>query len=235
MTLTKIFILASLAAFIASCTPPAAAPEPDHVIYLNDGDSLSCHLVRGEILVTRVVTAEGDSLAVDNASIDRIVHISTGRDVTSRYIDREVLKIALKKKEAMARRRRLRADIAAGKRKQSELDRVPFAVLSSSLSTTKKGMPEVTLTILNLTGKKITLVRTRIRCFDAKGRPYNGPRGRDNVFDASSRIPIDPGEDFTTTLPLRNYPKTRKATVEIHYLEFSDRTWWKGKVEETVD
>ena len=98
-----------------------------------------------------------------------------------------------------------------------------------------KGIPQVNLTILNLTTKKISLVKTRIYCFGSNGQPVSGTKGRSHVFDASSRIPISPGEDFTTKLVLRNHPNTRKAKVEIHYLEFSDRTWWKGKVEETVE
>lgn len=232
----RIFAVACVSALLSCCTPSAAVgPEPDHMIYLDDGDSLSCRLVRGEILVTRVVSSEGDTVAIDNASVDRIIHLRSGRDVTDRYIDREALKVELMKKDALAKRERLKTDIAAGKRKKSELDRIPFAVLAASMELAGKGIPQVSITILNLSTKKISLVKTKIYCFGDNDQPISGTKGRNHVFDASSRIPIGPEEDFTTTLVLRNHPKTKKAKIEIHYLEFSDRTWWKGKVEETVD
>ncbi|MEX2116446.1 MAG: hypothetical protein WEB37_06140 [Bacteroidota bacterium] len=220
---------------LAGCPPSSMVRvEPDHIIYLDDGDSLSCKLVRGEILVTRVVSDVGDSLALENASIDRIVHLKTGRDVTDRYIDREAVKVELAKQTALAKREKLKADVAAGKKKKSELNRLPFAILSADLERSDRGIPQIALTVLNVSDKKITLLRTRVHCFDAKDQPQGGTGGRNNVFDATSRIPIAPSEDFTTILSLRNHAKTRKAKIEIHYLEFSDATWWKGKVEETV-
>ena len=236
MALLRIFAASCLIVLFYCCTPPAAtAPEPDHVIYLDDGDSLACKLVRGEILVTRVVSSLGDSVSIDNASVDRIVHLKSGRDVTDRYIDREALKVELMKKDALAKREKLKADVAAGRKKKSELDRIPFAVLSASMDQAGKGIPQVNLTLLNLSAKKISLVKTRIYCFSENGQPISGTKGKNHVFDASSRIPIGPGEDFTTTLVLRNHPKTRKAKIEIHYLEFADHTWWKGKVEEQAE
>jgi hypothetical protein len=222
--------------FLAGCPPSSTVKvEPDHIFYLDDGDSLAAKLVRGETLVTRIVSASGDSVALENTSIDRIAHLSTGRDVTDRYIDREVLKVELAKQAALAKRERLKADVAAGKKKKSELNRLPFAVLSADLERSDRGTPQVALTILNVSDKKITLLRTRVHCFDASGKPQVGDKGRSHIFDAMSRVPIGPGEDFTTLLSLRNHPKTRKAKVEIHYLEFSDATWWKGKVEEEVE
>jgi len=236
MAYCRIFAVACVSVLLFCCTPSAAVgPEPDHMIYLDDGDSLSCRLVRGEILVTRVVSSDGDTLAIDNASVDRIIHLTSGRDVTDRYIDREALKIELMKRDAVAKRERLKADIAAGRKKKSELDRIPFAVLAVSMEHAGKGIPQVNLTILNLSAKKISLVKTRIYCFSENGQPISGTKGKNHVFDASSRIPIGPSEDFTTTLVLRNHPKTRKAKIEIHYLEFADHTWWKGKVEEQAE
>ncbi|HLE31880.1 MAG TPA: hypothetical protein VJB38_04640 [Bacteroidota bacterium] len=236
MTKNTILLFSMLLTFVLGCTPPPpSGPEPDHIVFLDDGDSLTCKLLLGEIMFTRAVSAQGDTLSIDNASIDRIVHMKTGRDVTDRYIDREALKVELMKKETLAKREKLKADIAAGKKKKSELDRIPFAVLSASMEPAAKGVPQVSLTILNLSGKKISLVKTKIYCFNEKGQPISGTKGRNHVFDASSRIPIGPGEDFTTTLALRNHPKTKRARIEIHYLEFSDHTWWKGKVEEAVE
>ncbi|HEX9614558.1 MAG TPA: hypothetical protein VGA55_03600 [Bacteroidota bacterium] len=236
--MTRIALPAILALLVLNGCPPFSLMrpvEPDHIFYLDDGDSLSCKLVRGEILVTRVVSAAGDSLALENAAIDRIVHLKTGRDVTDRYIDRDALKVELAKEAALAKRAKLEADVAAGKRKKSELNRLPFAVLTAELERPDRGIPQIALTILNLTDKKISLVKTRIYCYDSKGKPQEGTKGRDHVFDATSRVPIGPGEDFTTLLALRNHPKTRKAKVDIHYLEFADKTWWKGKVEEQVN
>lgn len=230
------FLCGVLLIFLSSCTPPATAVlEPDHVIYIDDGDSVSVKLLLGDIMFSRGLSSTGDTLAIENTSIDRIVHLKTGRDVTDRYIDREALKVELMKKEALAKREKLKADIAAGKKKKSELDRIPFAVLSASLEAAGKGIPQVSLTILNLSAKKISLVKTRIYCFNDRGQPISSTKGRDHIFDASSRIPIGPGEDFTTTLALRNHPKTKRARIEIHYLEYSDHTWWKGKVEETAE
>lgn len=226
--------VAFLALLPLSCLPPATH-EPDHMIYLDDGDSLACKLVRGEILVTRVLSEKGDTIALDNVSIDRILHKKTGRDVTERYIDRDALKVELAKQSALAKREKLKADIAAGKRKKSELNRLPFAVLSANLERSAGGTPQIALTILNLTEKKISLLKTRVFCYDAKGQPQEGTEGRNYIFDATSRVPIGPREDFTTILMLRNHPKTARAKVDIHYLEFADRTWWKGKVEETAE
>lgn len=240
MNMTKPFlaVLCMASALLLLGCPPSSAIktiEPDHIVYLDDGDSLFVKLVRGEIVVLRALSETGDSLALDNATIDRIVHRASGRDVTDRYIDRDALKVELAKQAALSRREKLKADVAAGKRKKSELDRLPFAVLSADLERPSGGSPQIALTILNLTDKKISLLRTRVHCFDAAGRPQAGTKGRNNVFDATSRVPIGPGEDFTTILLLRNHPKTRKARVDIHYLEFSDRTWWKGRVEEEVE
>jgi hypothetical protein len=236
MTRNAFFLFGLLLIALFSCTPPSrVVPEPDHLIYLDDGDSLACKLLLGEITFSRAISANGDTLVIENASIDRIVHLKTGRDVTDRYIDREALKVELMKKDALAKREKLKADVAAGKRKKSELDRIPFAVLFASMESAGTGIPQVNLTILNLSAKKISLVKTKVYCFSKAGQPISGTKGRNHIFDASSRIPIGPGEDFTTTLVLRNHPKTRKAKIEIHYLEFSDHTWWKGKVEETVE
>ena len=231
-----LFMLLPVSLFFAGCPPSSSVRvEPDHMFYLDDGDSLSTKLVRAEILVIRVVTQTGDSLALENVSIDRIVHLRTGRDVTSRYIDREALKVELAKQAALAKREKLKADVAAGKKKKSELNRLPFAILSADLERSDRGTPQVALTVLNVSDKKITLLRTRVHCFDANGKPQAGDKGQSNIFDAMSRVPLGPGEDFTTLLALRNHPKTHKAKVEIHYLEFSDATWWKGKVEEEVE
>jgi len=230
----RILLFLSFASFLPGCMPSLVRVEPDHMIYLDDSDSLSVKLVRGEILTTRVVSTSGDTLALDNASIDRIVHLKSGRDVTDRYIDREALKTELAKQSALAKRKKLKADVAAGKKKKSELNRLPFAILSADFERPGRGTPQVALTVLNVSDKKITLLRTRVHCFDANGKPQSGNGGRNHVFDAMSRVPIGAGEDFTTILALRNHPKTRKAKIEIHYLEFSDATWWKGKVEETV-
>ncbi len=226
---------ALLGILLSSCSPRPQIPSPDYVFYLDDGDSVAYKLIRGEVLVTKVLSAEGDTISIDNASVDRIIFLGTGRDVTDRFIDREALKVEMMKRDVMAKRDKLKADVAAGKKKKSELERIPFALLSASMEKTGRGSPQVSLTILNLSERKISLVKTRIYCFGENGQPVPGTNGRNHVFDASSRIPIGPGEDFTTTLMLRNHPKTRKAKIEIHYLEFSDRTWWKGKVEETAE
>jgi len=218
------------------CTPSSTSSiAPDYIMYLDDGDSLACKIVRGDILTTRILTAGGDTLTLDNASVDRIISLRSGSDVTGRYIDRDVVKIELAKRRALKSREKLKGEIAAGRRKNSELRRIPFAVLFAEMEKSERGTPQVALTILNLSEKKISLVKTRIYCYDGKGRPQEGTKGRGHIFDASSRIPIGPGEDFTTTLLLRNYPRTKKAKLEIHYLEFADRTWWKGKVEETAE
>lgn len=229
------FILAG--SLLAGCSsgPATEAVAADYRIFTGDSDSIDCKIIHGDILATTVLTVDGDTLELNNDAIDRIISLRTGIEVTDRYIDREALTVELMKKEALEKREKLKADIAAGKKKKSELDRIPFAVLSAELERTNRGLPQVVLTILNLTNKKISLIKTRIYCFDQKGQPISGVKGRNHIFDASSRIPIGPGEDFTTTLVLRNHPKTKKATIEIHYLEFTDRTWWKGKVEETVD
>ena len=234
MTIRILLFLCSASLFLAGCTPSLVRVEPDHMIYLDDSDSLSVKLVRGEILATRVVSITGDTLALDNVSIDRIVHLKSRKDVTDRYIDREALKVELAKQSALAKREKLKADVAAGKKKKSELNRLPFAILSADFERSDRGIPQVALTVLNVSDKRITLLRTRVHCFDANGKPQSGSGGRHHIFDAMSRVPIGPGEDFTTILALRNHPKTHRAKVEIHYLEFSDATWWKGKVEETV-
>ena len=235
MNMMKLQFVISIAFLVlAGCTPEASvkAPPAEYRVFLGENDSLDCAILRGDILTTRILTADRDTVDLNNDEIDRIVSLRTGRDITARYIDRDALKIELAKRQALRKRKQLKEDIAAGKRKQWELDRVPFAILSADFERSSRGFPQVLLTILNLTKKKITLVKTRVYCFDQQGRPISGTRNRNSVFDASSRIPIGPGEDFTTTLVLRNHPKTRKAKIEIHYLEFADRTWWKGKVEE---
>ncbi|MBI4418037.1 MAG: hypothetical protein HY563_04620 [Ignavibacteriales bacterium] len=236
MTRTPLVVVVFLALTLIGCSPSATTKsvEPDHIVYLDDGDSIGVKLVRGEIIVLRVLSEFGDTLIVENASIDRIVHLSSGRDVTDRYIDSDILKAELAKQAALARREKLKADVAAGKKRKSELDRLPFAVLSATMERSPGGTPQIALTILNLTDRKISMLRTRVHCFDAQGRPQPGMRERNHIFDATSRVPIGPGEDFTTVLTLRNHPKTRKARIDIHYLEFSDKTWWKGKVEEEV-
>lgn len=230
-----LFLVLVVMVIISGCAPTySGSTEPDYAFLMTDGDSLVYKLVRGEVLVTRVLSAEGDTLELDNTMIDRIIWLRTKRDVTDQFINRDALKVELAKKSALERRNKLQAEVAAGKRRKSELDQIPFAILSADLERPRKGTPQIALTILNLAAKKISLLKTRIYCFDDRGRPVEGARVRTHVFDASSRVPIEPGEDFTTTLPLRSHPGTQRAKVEVHYLEYADHTWWKGKVEEEV-
>ncbi len=223
-----------LIALLSSCTPSGtSAVVRADMLVITDDDSVECRILRGEILTTLIQTEEGDTLELDNRAITKVVHLASGADLTSRYIDRNAIKVETAKQKAFQRREKLRADVAAGLKKSSELQRVPISLLSATFLGGKP--PKVQLTILNLTVKKIELVKVRVHCFDAKGNPQPGVGGRDHVFQATSRIPIEAEEDFTTILTLRNHPKTKKARVEIHYLEYSDNTWWKGEVSATAE
>lgn len=228
------FLLCILFLLGLRCAPSESIPtvKPDMLV-ITDDDSLRCRILRGEILTMHVRTEHGDSVEIDNSTVTRIIHLTSGRDITTRYIDREALRVELAKKKAIERREKLRADVVAGLKKSSELQRVPISLLSTRFLGGKP--PKIELAILNLGTKKIELVKVRVRCFDASGKPSPGIGGRDHLFQATSRIPIEPDEDFTTVLTLRNHPNTKKARVEIHYLEFADNTWWKGEVAATVE
>jgi hypothetical protein len=228
------FIIISLI-FTAGCgAGRIPAVVPDHLI-VADEDTLQCRIVRGEILTTTILSTEGDTLEIDNQSIEKIIHLGSGRDITSRYIDREALKIELAKKKVLEKREKLQSPHVAGISKKSTLLQNPVAILSTSFHTQSKSLPQVRITLLNLSTKKIELVKVRVYCFDSSGKPQAGIRGRNHIFQATSRIPIESGEDFTTTLTLRNHPRTAKAKVEIHYLEYADNTWWKGEVAEMTN
>ena len=49
MTKNTILLFSMLLTFVLGCTPPPpSGPDPDHIIYLDDGDSLTCKLLLGE-------------------------------------------------------------------------------------------------------------------------------------------------------------------------------------------
>lgn len=85
---------------------------------------------------------------------------------------------------------------------------------------------------MNLSPKIITLFRARIYCYDTKGKILRRPKKKDNSFEAISKFPIQPDDEFTTALLLRNYSKARKVKVEIIQATFADNSIWKGKIEE---
>ncbi|HWP83059.1 MAG TPA: hypothetical protein VNN76_10435 [Bacteroidota bacterium] len=230
-----IFVISTFL-ILVGCGPSGSTitVAPDHLV-ITDDDTLECKILRGDILTTTVLSTEGDTLEIENQSIEKIVFLASGRDITSRYIDREAVRIELAKRKALEKKEKLQADVVAGLRKKSELQRIPIAILTTSFHAQPKSPPQVRLTILNLSNKKIELVKMRVHCFDATGKPQPGTRGRNHIFQATSRIPIEAGEDFTTTLTLHNHPRARKAKVEIHYLEYADNTWWKGEVTDLAD
>ncbi len=225
-------LLFTFLSFHCAGTDRVQTVKPEMVV-ITDDDSLYCRILRGEILTTKVQIEDGDTLELDNRSITKIVHLASGVDITSRYIDREAIKVETAKRKSLEKRDKLRADVVAGLKKSSELQRVPIALLSATFQGGQP--PKVQLTILNLTEKKIDLVKVKVYSFDERGNPQSGSKGRDHVFQATTRIPIEAEEDFTTILTLRNHPKAKKARVEIHYIEYSDNTWWKGEVAAIAD
>ncbi len=216
---------------IAACVPETAVREvpAEHLVLVND-DSLSCVILAGDILTTRVLTASGDTLELDNSAIDRIIALRSGRDITDRYIDRKAIKLELAKRAAFEKRSRQKTEAGVRDAKRTAGRNEPFAILAAELATGNGEPPQLELTVLNLGAKTIESFRLKVHCFDRNGQPVTGAGGRDNVFQATSRIPIDPDEDFTTTLHLRSHPRTRKAKVEIYLVDFVDKTRWIGIV-----
>lgn len=223
---------------LAGCLPMTAHREvvPDYLVVYND-DSLRCKILTGgDIMTTRVLSTEGDTLELDNTTIDRIIHLRSGTDVTSQYIDRNAIKVELARRAAVRRRDRLKEDIEKGRVNRRELlRRAPVAILSADLEREKMGPPQLALSLLNLSDKTIAFFRVKVYCMDRRGNPVAGTRQSDNVFLATSRIAIEAGEDFTTTLYLRSHPRTQKAKVEIYYVEFTDKTRWIGLLDKDVD
>jgi hypothetical protein len=216
------------------CAPTehVQAIKPD-VLVVTDDDSLRCRILHGELLTMQIQTEDGDTIGIDNSTVNKIVHLSSGKDITSRYIDREAIRVEIARQRALERREKLRTDAMTGLKRSADLKRTPVALLSARFLGGKP--PRVQLAVLNLGNKRIELIKVRVRCFDASGKPQGGLGGRDHIFQATSRIPLEPEEDLTTILALHKHPNARKVQVEIHYLEFADKTWWKGEVTATAE
>jgi hypothetical protein len=220
-----------LIAFFTSCATFKPI-EPNALILFSEGDSLLCKIVWNEILTITAVSDEYDTLQIENSTIEKILEPKTYRDITSEYIDRDQMKHEYSKRIALKKRDKLRADVQAGLKKYAELSKVPMALLKSSLYYEEKKIPELHITVLNLSPKIITLFRARIYCYDTKGKILRSPKKKDNSFEAISKFPIQPDDEFTTALLLRNYSKARKVKVEIIQATFADNSIWKGKIEE---
>lgn len=204
------------------------AAAASHIVY-TETDTVFCTLTGGDILSLKGVTAEGDTVRFQNRSVLRIVYRKTGTDITDQYINRDLVQIELAKQKALAQRAQLRADVASGRRNARDLElQAPVELLFAKVNAPGTRAPSVSFVLLNLSDKTIDMFKVKVSCRDGRNRSLNGVGGRDNVFQASSGIPIEAGKDFSTSLRLPYHPGTARATVEVYYLEFEDHSWWRG-------
>lgn len=197
-------------------------------------DSLRCNILTNDVLTMLVRDAEGDTVEVDNKTVEKIIDLRSREDITELYIDRGRIKIELAKKTVLQKRQKLLADVKSGLKKKSEVLKIPVALLSSSVEPDEQQTPLLVITLLNLSNKRIVFFKARVLCLDAQGKPQKGLKQKNATFQAVSRVPIEPDEEFTTMLYLKTHPKTRKAKVEIFFVQFADKSSWQGKVQETT-
>ena len=212
-----------------------AAPfNPAHRIVLLNGDTLSGTITDGEVMQMRVAMAKGDTVNLNTETVDRVLLASSGVDITSRYIDTDLITIQKSRLEIDKRQAQLKSEVESGKRRKTDWTlRTTFALVLVKLERTEEGAPELSLTVYNYGEKAISLFKAKVFCLDEHGMPTR-QGGKDHIFEASSPVQIDPGEDFTTRLLLANHPEARNAKVQITYAEFADRTWWRGKMEKST-
>jgi hypothetical protein len=207
--------------------------SPDAIVIFKDSDSLECKILWTELLNLTVWSAEEDTLQIDLTTVEKILDNKTFVDITSQHFDRELVKYESTKRSAVAKRDKLRADVRAGLKKQAELKKSPMALLASAVDATPGSPPSLIITVMNLYHKNILSFKAKIYCFDEKGKPVKGGKKKQAFFEAVSRTPIAPEDEFTTALMLKNHLATRKVKVEIVSATFADKTAWKGKIEES--
>jgi hypothetical protein len=205
--------------------------QPAHRIVLLNGDTLAGTITDGEVMRMRVATANGDTLGIENETVSRVLVASSGADITGRYIDPDLIAIQKARLDIDTRQTQLKAEVDSGKRRKTDWTlRTTFALVLVKLERTESDVPELSLTLYNFGEKAITLFKAKVFCLDENGVPTRRG-GKDHIFEASSPVQIEPGENFTTKLRLVNHPEARNAKVQITYAEFADRTWWRGKME----
>lgn len=205
---------------------------PEVIVYYDDQDSLRCKIISSEVTTITVLDPEDDTLSIDCISIDKIVEVKTNVDVTPAYIDRIALKNELAKRVALEKREKIKSDVKAGIRKKADLRKEPIALLSSSVDLDQKKIPFLRITVLNLSSKPIAQFRARITCFNNKGKPALDKKTKTHIFEAVSKIPIMPDDEFGTALSLKNRPAARRVKAEIISVVFKDKTTWNGCIEE---
>ena len=222
-------------ALFTSCSSsaPRGTVAPSALIITSDKDTLRGKILQGNVLTTTVLTEFGDTLTVENELVEKILAYPGMTDATEQFIDVEKIRIELAKRAVLEKREKLRDDVKAGLRKKTELIRAPLALLATTLRFPQGQPPQVQITVLNLSPKKIAMFWATVYCLDARGRGIPRTSGGKYSFEAISRFAINPDDEFSTTLILRQFPATKKVRVEITTVQFADKTSWEGRIEES--
>jgi hypothetical protein len=228
------FALSVSLALLISCSSSGfhGTVVPNALIITSDDDTLRARILHATVLTTTVLTEQADTLAIENDQVEQILSLPGREDATAQFIDREKIRVELAKRVVLEKRERLREDVKAGLRKKADLNKAPVALLATILRLPERQPPRVEVTVFNLSSKKILTFRAKVYCMDARGAAvFSGTSGRSS-FEAVSRFPINPDDEFSTALVLRAFPATRKVRVEIVAVQFADKTSWQGRIQE---
>jgi hypothetical protein len=219
-------------ALLVSCSSSGfrGTVVPNALIITSDGDTLRGKILQGSVLTTTILTEVGDTLTIDNELVEKILALPSMVDATEQFIDTEKIRIELAKRAVLEKREKLREDVKAGLRKKTELSKAPLALLATILRLPQGQPAQVQITVLNLSPKKIITFRASVTCLDARGRGVPRSTGGKSSFEAISRFPINPDDEFSTALILRQFPGTKKVKVEIIAVQFADKTTWQGRI-----
>lgn len=135
------------------------------------------------------------------------------------YLDKVRALLKSNKDESNAN---LKKELQANKNK-------PLKVTSAEITYNSIDVPEVNLTIKNLTTKTIVAYQMKVSCYDDFDRPVNRYLSSSNLFKGISQgNSLTPGESQTDTWTLNLYDlATKVKNVTITAVKFSDGTSWK--------
>ncbi|QJD87282.1 copper amine oxidase N-terminal domain-containing protein [Cohnella herbarum] len=117
---------------------------------------------------------------------------------------------------------KLKIELKANKNK-------PIKLISTEVTYNLIDIPEVNLTIKNLTTKTIVAYEMRVSCYDDFDRPVNRFLSSSNLFKGISQgNNLTSGQSQTDTWTLNLYDlATKVKNIKITAVKFSDGTSWK--------
>lgn len=109
--------------------------------------------------------------------------------------------------------------------KTNETVSAPIEILKTVVAKDDAGVPNVTLTLKNISQKDIDSIKVEIKTFNDLNEPVKGFVGN-NAIKSTSLSKIPAGTTKTANWVLYNYEGTTKVQVEMINVHFVDGTSW---------